>query len=65
VACNKEGESLGGKKEGKECPVSGGLGRIAVTFQGETFYVCCTGCRDAFNENPEKYVKEFKAKQKK
>jgi hypothetical protein len=65
VACNKEGESLGGKKESKECPVSGGLGRIAVTFKGETFYVCCTGCRDAFNENPEKYVKEFKAKQKK
>jgi hypothetical protein len=65
VACNKEGESLGGKKEGKECPVSGGLGTIAVTFKGETFYVCCTGCRDAFNENPEKFVKEFKAKQKK
>jgi len=65
VACNKEGESLGGKKEGKECPVSGGLGKIAVAFKGETFYVCCTGCRDAFNENPEKYVKEFKAKQKK
>ena len=65
VACNKEGESLGGKKEGQECPVSGGLGKIAVSFKGETFYVCCTGCRDAFNENPEKYVKEFKAKQKK
>jgi hypothetical protein len=65
VACNKEGESLGGKKEGKECPVSGGLGTIAVTFKGETFYVCCTGCRDAFNENPEKFVKEFKAKHKK
>src|SRR5262245_7299589 len=65
VACNKEGESLGGKKEGKECPVSGGLGKIAVTFKDETYYVCCTGCRDAFNENPEKYVKEFKAKPKK
>jgi hypothetical protein len=65
VAGNKEGESLGGKKEGKECPVSGGLGTIAVSFKGETFYVCCTGCRDAFNENPEKYVTEFKAKQKK
>jgi hypothetical protein len=65
VACSKEGESLGGKQDGKECPVSGGLGKIAVSYKGETFYVCCTGCRDAFNENPEKYVKEFKAKQKK
>jgi hypothetical protein len=65
VACSKEGESLGGKQEGQECPVSGGLGKIAVSYKGETFYVCCTGCRDAFNENPEKYVKEFKAKPKK
>jgi hypothetical protein len=64
VACNKEGENLGGKSDGKECPVSGGLGKIAVSFKGETFYVCCSGCRDAFNENPEKYVKEFKAKKK-
>jgi hypothetical protein len=64
VACNKEGENLGGKSDGKECVVSGGLGKIAVSFKGETFYVCCTGCRDAFNENPEKYVKEFKAKKK-
>jgi len=27
-----------------------------------TYYVCCSGCRDAFNENPEKYIKEFNAK---
>ena len=64
VACNKEGEALGGKSKGKECVVSGGLGKIEVSYKGETFYVCCTGCRDAFNENPEKFVKEFKAKQK-
>ncbi|MFM7112038.1 MAG: YHS domain-containing protein, partial [Planctomycetota bacterium] len=42
--------------------VSGGAGTSTVSFKGETFYVCCSGCRDAFNENPEKYVKEFKAK---
>ena len=35
---------------------------VPLTYKGETFYVCCSGCRDAFNENPEKYVKEFKAK---
>ncbi|MBU6293541.1 MAG: YHS domain-containing protein, partial [Planctomycetes bacterium] len=37
-------------------------GTSTVSYKGETFYVCCSGCRDAFNENPEKYVKEFKAK---
>lgn len=65
VGCNREGESLATSKKKVECVVSGGLGTIAVSFKGETFYVCCTGCRDAFNETPQKYVDEFKARKKK
>jgi hypothetical protein len=65
VACTKEGESLGATAKKNECVVSGGLGTIAVSFKGETFYVCCSGCKDAFNDNPEKYIAEFKAKKKK
>ena len=38
---------------------------MAVTYKGETFYVCCSGCRDAFNENPEKFIKEYEAKKNK
>lgn len=62
VAATKEGMSLGAKDKKTECVVSGGAGTMPVSFKGEMFYVCCSGCRDAFNENPEKYVKEFKAK---
>jgi hypothetical protein len=62
VACTKEGESLGKTEKKNECIVSGGVGTMPVTYKGETFYVCCSGCRDAFNENPEKYINEFKAK---
>ena len=62
MACNREGESLATAKKKNECVVSGGLGTIAVSFKGETFYVCCTGCRDAFNENPQKYIDEFRAR---
>jgi len=60
VAASKEGESMAAKPgtAGPECIVTGGKGVIAVSYQGKTYYVCCTGCRDAFNENPEKYVKE-------
>ncbi len=67
VQSTKIGESLAKKpgKKGPECVVSGGLGTMPVTYMGETFYVCCTGCRDAFNENPKKYVDEFKAAKKK
>ncbi|MFL5243680.1 MAG: YHS domain-containing protein [Gemmataceae bacterium] len=64
VAGNKEGESLGAAQKKIECVVSGGLGKIPVSFKGETFYVCCSGCKDAFDEDPEKYVKKFKAKKK-
>ena len=49
----------------RECVVSGGLGTIPVTFEGKTYYVCCSGCRDEFKANPAQYVKEFEAKRKK
>lgn len=62
VAATKEGESLGAAEKKNICVVSGGVGTTPVSFKGETFYVCCSGCADAFKENPEKYVKEFKAK---
>jgi len=62
----KEGESFGGTAANKkpECVVTGGLGTIAVSYMGTTYYVCCSGCRDAFNENPAKIVKEYLAKKK-
>jgi Cu+-exporting ATPase len=27
------------------------------TYQGKTYYFCATGCKKAFDENPEKYAK--------
>ncbi|MDB5310090.1 MAG: hypothetical protein JWO38_4292 [Gemmataceae bacterium] len=59
---NKEGESLGASAKKPECIVTGGAATIAVSYQGKTFYVCCSGCRDAFNENPEKFVKAAEKK---
>ena len=48
-----------------ECIVSGGKGTIAVSYNGRTYYVCCSGCRDEFKASPEKYVKEYEAKKAK
>lgn len=63
VQSTKEGQSLARKgKKGPECVVSGGLGTTPVSYMGETFYVCCSGCAEAFKENPKKYVDEFKAR---
>lgn len=65
VQCGKEGESLAGGGKQRECVVTGGLGTMAVSFGGKTYYVCCSGCRDAFNENPEKIIKEYEERKKK
>ena len=66
VAFTKEGESLGTSGDKKpECVVTGGLGTMAVSYNGATYYVCCSGCRDAFNENPAKIIKEYLARKKK
>ena len=59
---NNENESLGGKggaSEGEKCIVTGGAAGMSVTYQGKSYPLCCTGCRDEFNENPEKYVKKM------
>ena len=64
VAYTKEGESFGASAKKNECVVTGGLGTMAVSFMGQTYYVCCSGCRDAFNENPAKIIKEYLAKKK-
>ena len=65
VSYTKEGESFGAAAKKNECVVTGGLGTIAVSYLGQTYYVCCGGCRDAFNENPAKIIKEYLAKKKK
>lgn len=38
---------------GPECIVTGGAGTITVSYKGQTYYVCCTGCRQAFEDDPE------------
>ena len=62
VGATKEGEPFANVPKGPECIVSGGTGTIRVNYKGKTYYVCCSGCRDEFNADPEKYVKEYEAK---
>jgi YHS domain len=65
VGMTREGVALAAGTKRPECIVTGGLGTISVNYKGATYYVCCGGCRDAFNEDPQKYIKEFDAKKKK
>lgn len=67
VGATKKGVPFASGNTGPECVVTGGEGTMTVQFKGKTYYVCCTGCRDAFKADPEKFIKEFnerKAKEK-
>ena len=37
----------------KTCVISQGLGTTPVSYKGKTYWVCCSGCRDAFLDDPE------------
>jgi hypothetical protein len=52
----------------RTCIISQGLGTISVSYQGKSYYVCCTGCKAAFEDDPEMWIarfEEMKAEKKK
>lgn len=58
----REGASFasgGAAAEGPKCVVTGGAATLTVSYNGTSYPLCCTGCRDEFNDNPEKYVKKL------
>ena len=60
----KEGESFAaGSSAGDlpKCIITGGASTLSVAYQGKSYPLCCTGCRDEFNDNPEKYIKRLAA----
>lgn len=64
VGYTRQGSGFGKVTNQRECIVTGGLGTIEVFHAGKSYYVCCTGCRDYFNENPEKVLAEYAARKK-
>src|SRR5262249_7520975 len=57
----KEGEAFAAGSSAADlpkCVVTGGAATLTVSYQGKTYPLCCSGCRDEVNENPEKYIKK-------
>lgn len=65
VGATKNGVEFASSDGKQECIVSGGLGTIPVVHQGVTYYVCCTGCKTAFLDDPVRYLKEWSSRQTK
>lgn len=62
VGYTRKGSGFGKGSSGPECVVTGGFGSIEVSYKGQKYFVCCTGCRDYFNDNPEEVLADFKAR---
>jgi hypothetical protein len=60
VGSTREGSSFAkNAASGPECVVTGGLGTIAVEHEGKTYYVCCGGCRELFEDDPAGVLAEY------
>ena len=67
VGYTRQGSGFAKGSSQPECVVTGGLGTIEVQYQGKKYLVCCTGCRDLFNDDPEGVLADYrerKAKEK-
>lgn len=63
VGYTRQGTTLAIEGAGEpECVVSGGKGTIKVAYKGETYYVCCTGCKQAFDADPEGILADYRVK---
>jgi hypothetical protein len=65
VGYTREGTRLATSGSGgPECIVTGGTGTMTVMHKGKTYYVCCTGCRQAFEADPDGIIAEAAERRK-
>ena len=64
VGFTREGISFAAGDSSPVCIVTEGRGTTQVTYKGKTYWVCCSGCKDLFNENPEAVLADAAAREK-
>ena len=66
IGMTRAGERLANGNTGeRQCIVTGGLGTISVTHAGKTWFVCCEGCKQAFEADPEGTLTAYRERLKK
>jgi len=53
IGFTRAGTRLAAANLGPLCIVTEGKGTSKVSYKGKTYWVCCSGCRDAFLDDPE------------
>jgi YHS domain-containing protein len=64
VGYTREGVAFAAGESGPVCIVTEGRGTMTVSYKGKTYHVCCSGCRDLFNDNPEAVLAEAAEREK-
>ncbi len=62
IGYTRQGSNFGKGSTGPECVITGGFGSMKVDYKGQQYYVCCTGCRDLFNDDPEAALAEYRTR---
>ncbi len=65
VGYTRQGVSFAAGESGPICIVTEGRGTIQVSHKGKSYYVCCSGCKDLFEKDPEAIIAEAAARPKK
>lgn len=65
AGATRDGVTFAAGASGPVCIVTGGRGTTALQYKGKTYYVCCTGCKQAFEDDPEGVIAEAKSKTEK
>lgn len=61
VGLTRDGSRFGQGATQPECVVTGGAGTIPVEYEGRTYYVCCTGCKQLFDDDPAGVLADYRA----
>lgn len=66
VGYTREGVRLANAGDGQPvCIVTGGTGTMKVSHNGKTYYVCCSGCKQAFDDDPAGIIAEAAERKRK
>jgi YHS domain-containing protein len=65
VGFTRQGVSFAAGASYPLCVVTEGRGTIRVQHQGKTYFVCCDGCRELFESDPDAVIAEAKERAEK
>ena len=58
VGFTRNGVAFAAGESGPVCIVTEGRGTTQVSYKGKSYYVCCSGCKEIFNQDPETILAE-------